>query len=34
MGMMGAEAKEGAAGFTTNTTANPVNLDEKVKLKE
>ena len=34
MGMVGAEAKVGSAGFTTNTTANPVNLDEKVKLKE
>ena len=34
MGMVGAETKEGAAGFATNTTANPVSLDEKVKLKE
>ena len=34
MGMVGAEAEEGAVGFATNTTVNPVNLDEKVKLKE
>ena len=34
MGMVGAEAKQGAVGFTTNTTINPVNLDEKIKLKE
>ena len=34
MGMVGAEAEEGAVGFTTNTTTNPVNFDEKVKLKE
>ena len=34
MGMVGAEVKEGAVGFTTNTAINPVNLDERVKLKE
>ena len=34
MGMVGAEIKEAAVGFATNTTINPVNLDEKVKLKE
>ena len=34
MGMVGVEAKEGAVGFATNTTVNPVNLDKKIKLKE
>ena len=34
MGMAGAEAKEGAVEFATNTIVNPVNLDEKVKLTE
>ena len=34
MGMVGAEAKGGAVGFATNTAVNPVNLDERIKLKE
>ena len=34
MGMVGVEAEEGAVGFSTNTTVNPVNLNEKIKLKE
>ena len=34
MGMVGTEAKEGAVMFTTNTAVNPVNLDERIKLKE
>ena len=34
MGMVGVEAEEGAVGFATNTAVNPVNLDEKIKLKE
>ena len=34
MGMVGTEAKGGAVGFATNTAVNPVNLDERIKLKE
>ena len=34
MGMVGAEAEEGAVGFATNTAVNPVNLNKKIQLKE
>ena len=34
MGMVGATAKEGAVWSATNTAVNPVNLDERVKLKK
>ena len=34
MGMVGAEAEEGAVGFTTNASINPANLNERIKLKE
>ena len=34
MGMVGAEAKEGAIGSATNMAVNPVNLDERIQLKE
>ena len=33
MGMVGAEAKEEAVWFATNTAINPANLDERIKLK-
>ena len=34
MGMVGAESKEGAMGFATNTAVNPADLNEKIKLKD
>ena len=34
MGMVGAEAEEGAVGFAINTDVNPANLNERIKSKE